>query len=94
MGFSLSERKETIAEEHVWALELGTPDSDLILLLRSLVQAEELIALNFPSFLWQELFSWAVGMNGTKHGGQREHDCVFSMLFPTLSIGSIKLGNE
>lgn len=51
MGFSLSERKETIVEEHVWALELGTPDSDLILLLRSLVQAEELIALNFPSFL-------------------------------------------
>lgn len=43
MGFSLSERKETTAEEHVWTLELETPDSDLILLLRSLVQAEELL---------------------------------------------------
>lgn len=33
-------------------------------------------------------------MNGTKPGVQREHDCVLSMLFPTLSIDSIKLGNE
>ena len=50
MGFSLSERKETIAEEHVWALELGTPDSDLILLLRGLVQAEELLLTSRLSF--------------------------------------------
>lgn len=39
MGFSLSERKETVVEEHVWDLALGTPDSDL--LLRGPVQAEE-----------------------------------------------------
>lgn len=39
MGFSLSERKETVVEEHVWDLALGTPDSDL--LLRGAVQAEE-----------------------------------------------------
>lgn len=41
MGFSLSERRETTVEEHIWDSALGTPDSDLVLLLRGPVQAEE-----------------------------------------------------
>lgn len=50
MWFSLSERIEIIVEEHVWALDLGKPDSDHILLSGGLVQAEEPLWTSLLSF--------------------------------------------